>query len=109
MDFKGPLSVGDMLKTYTRPVTKITNQRQLVIKDFLDEINAERVGTKFPQIVGDRIPIFCMKVSHLSQFDLVAFLSICRDSKRRTGSFSKCFFGSLKVVNSLQKQEGVIK
>lgn len=74
--------------------TKITNERQFVIKQILEEINKERIGTKYKPMTGRGV---AMKVSHIPTKDLYYLLSICKDSKNRCGSFSKCFFGSLKV------------
>lgn len=72
----------------------ITNERQAVLKQFQDEINSERMGTKYKPVTGRAV---AMKLSHIKDLQtLYYFLSICRDAKHRRGSFSKCFFGSLK-------------
>ena len=65
----------------------------MLIKDFVDELNLERVGTKYKPLTSK---IVAIKLGHLSEFDLEAFLSICRDYKNRGGSFSKRWFGGLK-------------
>lgn len=72
----------------------ITNKRQWVLKQFEDEINRERMGTKFKPIKGNHLAV---KLSHKNVFELEQFLSTCRDYKNRKGSFNKAFFGSLKV------------
>ncbi len=38
-----------------------------------------------------------IKIAHLSLSDLYYFLSVCKDAKSRGRSFSKHFFGSIKV------------
>src|SRR5574343_2112335 len=75
--------------------SKITNERQAVISDFVEEINAERIGTKWKPITPRAVAI---KLSHVDLDDLYAFLSMCRDYKNRKGSFSKAFFGALKPL-----------
>lgn len=68
---------------------KITNSRQLIIKDFIDIINLERKGTKYKPLTARAIAI---KLSHLSEQDLHFFYKKCSNAK----SFSKCFWGCLK-------------
>lgn len=75
--------------------SKITNERQAILKMFEDEINKERINTKYKPITGRAV---AMKCSHLKDnFTLYYFHSQCLDYKNRKGSFSKCFFGSLKI------------
>lgn len=76
------------------PKTKITNERQFLLSQFVEEINKERIGTKYKSVTGRGV---AMKLAHLKTRDLPYLMSICRDAKNRRGSFSKCFFGSLKV------------
>jgi hypothetical protein len=73
--------------------SKISNKRQSILKEFVDEINTERLGTSWKPVGARTVAI---KLAHLTEFDLFYFLSVCRDYKKRKGSFSKCFFGSLK-------------
>ena len=73
-----------------RQETKITNERQAIIKDILDEINKERVGTEWKPITAKAV---AMKVAHLSTNDLRYFFSVCK----KADHFGKCFFGRLKV------------
>lgn len=81
---------------FVKPVSKISSERQMVLKEFVDEINKERIGTTWKPITGKAV---AMKLSHVKSLqDLYYFLSNCRDYKARNGNFSKCFFGSLKVV-----------
>jgi hypothetical protein len=75
--------------------SKITNERQDILRQFLEEINKERIGTKYKQLTGRAV---AMKVAHLKDNGtLYYFLSECKDYKNRNGSFSKYFFGALKV------------
>ena len=83
----------NLLAHYQIKKSKISNKRQMLIKDFVDELNLERVGTKYKPLTSK---IVAIKLGHLSEFDLEAFLSICRDYKNRGGSFSKRWFGGLK-------------
>lgn len=74
---------------------KTLNERQYILSQFLEEINKERMGTKWKKLTGRAV---AMKLSHLKDNNtLYYFLSICKDAKNRNGSFSKCFFGALKV------------
>lgn len=78
---------------YERPVTKITNERQAILKEFLDEINLEREGTTYKKIWPK---VVALKLSHLKKDELYWFLSTCREYRDKHGSFSRCFFGALK-------------
>lgn len=74
---------------------KTLNERQDILRQFLEEINKERIGTKFKPITGRAV---AMKLSHLKDnHTLYFFLSQCKDYKNRNKSFSKYFFGALKV------------
>lgn len=86
--------------------SKITNERQDIIRQFLEEINKERIGTKYKQLTGRAV---AMKVSHLKDNStLYYFLSQCKDYKNRNGSFSKYFFGSLKVREEKTPQYKIV-
>lgn len=74
---------------------KINSERASIISEFVEEINKERIGTKFKKIQPRAVAI---KLGHIkNKQDLYYFLSTCKDYKKRNGSFSKCFFGALKV------------
>lgn len=74
---------------------KSRSVRNEVIDECFDMINLERKGTKFKPLSKRAIAI---KIAHLkTDQDLSYLTSVCRDSKRRTGSFSKAFFGMLKM------------
>lgn len=80
------------------PVRKFKTERQYVLSQFVDEINKERLGTSYKPITGRYVAV---KLAHIKDMHtLYWFLSECKDSKNRNGSFSKRFFGSLKVQNS---------
>ncbi len=79
--------------------SKITNERQSVIKDFVDEINRERpckykdkngkwkvAGRVSGRTVAIRLGM--LKTTR----ELYEFLSECRDYRNRNGSFCKRFF-----------------
>lgn len=74
--------------------SRITNERQEIISQFVDEINKERIGTKYKPVTGRAIAI---KLSILkTNQELYQFLSECRDYKNRQGFFGKRFFGGFK-------------
>lgn len=97
-----------LFQKYQEPiVTKKISKRSLIIEMFVNEINKERPytytnvngkKTKVGKISGKAV---ALKVAHLKEEDLFYFLSVCKDYKNRNGSFSKCFFGSLKSVEKL--------
>lgn len=84
--------------------SSITNERQSVIKQFVDEINKER-PLKYKDNKGKiktLLPVtpraIAIKLGHIKDLqELYQFLSVCKDYKNRHQSFSKCFFGSLKL------------
>lgn len=79
-------------------VTRIKSERAWIISQFVEEINKERLGTKYKPLSGKAVAI---KLSHLKDNGtLYYFLSTCKDYRNRHGSFSKMFFGSLKVNRS---------
>jgi hypothetical protein len=92
---------------YQQPiVTKITNTRQLIIADILNEINKERPSTykvnnkkiTKQKIVSKKdISYFCTKISYLKEEDLIAAHRNALKSKLEKGKpYSFVFFGSLK-------------
>ena len=76
-------------KTEVKP-SKISNERQLVLKDFLDRLNPPRIKAGYkpykPAYMG-------MKLSHLNTQDLYFFLSECKHAN----NFSKYFHWALRV------------
>lgn len=99
-DVKPILSIGQYaLVKYQKPEKEkkrgITNERQSIIKQFIDEINSERKHEKLKPLTDKHIAV---KLGILkTNEDLYAFLSECRDYKKRSGSFGKRFFGGFKI------------
>lgn len=81
----------DKYKTRKEEKTKIVNERQDLIKQFLDRINGERIGTPYKQMTARGVAI---KVAHIKTNELYSFYKKCEEYK---GDFSKCFFGILRV------------
>jgi hypothetical protein len=97
---KNTLIIGDLLTRIKKPEKKektnrgITNERQSIIKQFVDEINQERTQEKMKPLTSRYIAI---KLGILKSNDeLYQFLSECKDYKKRNGSFGKRFFGGFK-------------
>lgn len=90
-------SVGNQPVVFEITKTKVRSERADIISQFLVEINKERIGTKYKPLSGRAC---AMKLAHVKDnHTLYFFLSSCKDAKNRRGSFSKCFFGSLKIKN----------
>ena len=68
---------------------KFRNERQYIVQEFTDRINAERRGTAFRQVTFKQINV---KVSHLKGFELKWFHHECL----KAPNFSKYFYGKLK-------------
>lgn len=86
--------ISDFAHRYALPKkTKATERGDLLVY-FTDRINRERDGKKYKKV---KIPYVAKKVSHLSVADLYYLRSVCEDAATRSYSWSKCFFGSLKV------------
>lgn len=84
------------ISNYSHP--KTLNSRSLYLKDMIEIINSERVGTKIPQIVTDKQKqLFAIKLSHIPTEDLPYVISVGKDYKNRHGSFGKYIYGSIKV------------
>ncbi len=61
-----------------QPRSKITNQRQELIKKFLDRLNEDRDGSKYKKIS----PAFVgVKMSFMSESELHRFYGYCNDAK----------------------------
>lgn len=72
---------------------KITNERQSVIKQFVERLNTERRGTKYPELAPSAVAV---KLSHLSLQDLYFLLKRANQAK----SFSSYFWWSIKAEDS---------
>lgn len=75
-------------------VSRIKSERASLISEFVRELNRERMGTKYKSVTGRMIAV---KLSHLDNGALYYMLSVGKDYKKRNGSFSRYFWGSLKV------------
>lgn len=82
-------------------IQKSQSERGDLISWFQEEINRERKGTKFKPLTARAVAI---KTSHLSLHDLYFMQSQAKNYKRRNGSISRYFFGSLKVDNSIDNK-----
>jgi hypothetical protein len=86
------------LVKYQKPIKEkkkgITNERQSIVKQFVDELNKERDVTKYKPYQDKYIAVK-LGVLKTNQ-ELYEFLSECRDYKNRNGSFGKRFFGGFK-------------
>ena len=76
--------------------SRINNERASIIAQFVEEINKERFPYKKYKELSPRA--VAVKVGHLKDnHTLYYFLSQCNKGKAERGSFSKVFFGALKV------------
>lgn len=71
------------------------NERASIVKEFVDEINLERINTKYKPVTGRRIAIMLSVLK--TEFELRQYLSICREYKNLKGSFSRRFYGGFKT------------
>lgn len=95
IDGEGDLRLFDLKSFEGFNKKKVLSERQYILSQFVEEINKERIGGKFKPVSGRQIAI---KLSHIKDnHTLYYFLSSCKDYKNRSGSFGKCFYGSLKV------------
>lgn len=83
-----------LFQKYQLPTKTRNTERGSLIEEMTNAINLERVGTKYKPL---SLRAVAVKVGHIETKDLYYLKSICMDSKNRCGSFSKCFFGSLKT------------
>lgn len=99
-EVKTILKLGDYMigkyKKIEKPKKRgITNERQAIIKEFVDELNKERDITKLKPVTGKQIGV---KLGILkTNQELYEFLSECRDYKNRNDSFGKRFWGGFKI------------
>lgn len=83
-------SIGTLFN-YQPQQSKITSERQLVLKDILEQINREREGTKWKPLSARGLAI---KVSFLSTEDLKYHHYNCLKAKE----YGRLFFGLIKKV-----------
>ena len=72
-----------------KSLEKITNERQVVIQDFLNQLNPAREKAGYKPLAPK---VLAIKLGHIPTDDLKAFYQICSKSN----SFGKCFWGRLK-------------
>jgi hypothetical protein len=70
------------------------SERAQLIGYFTDQVNKERDGKKLKKVTPRYIAV---KLAHLSVSDLYYMKSTLSDYQARGNSFSKGFFGQLKV------------
>lgn len=99
-------AIGVILPMFTLTKKDTLNKRSLILKEFEIIINNERASqgwgykkgktwVKVAPITGKELGL---RLAHIKDTeDLLYFLSICKDYKKRHGSFTKAFYGALKV------------
>ena len=91
-------NISSLLQVRLKEYEKPTSWRNIYLDEILREVNSERAGTKYKPLTARTIAI---KTSHLkTEQDFNFLCGICRDGKRRHGSYSKVFFGSLKSIDN---------
>lgn len=100
--------IGNIIKDFKITENKLINsERAEIISQFVEEINNEREGTKWKPIHPRAVAV---KLGHIKQkSDLYFFLKKCREYKANKGSFSKCFWGSLKPKDAVRYNNAVQK
>lgn len=82
-----------------------------IISEFVNEINKEREGTKYPKVTYMQIYTKLGAVNtklgavNKDKFALNVFLSECRDYKRRNGSFGKLFYAKTQRQKQNAKKQ----
>ena len=78
---------------FEQPKTNAQSERADIIRQLVEGINRERIGTQWKPV---QPRVVAIKVGHLkTNADLYYLLSICKNAK----SFGACFFGSIKVLD----------
>jgi len=90
-------SLFDLLQNY-KPPEKSLNPRAELIKKFIDEIDSERVGTRYGKVNQKHVAIMLSILK--TNDELHRFYAECLDYKRATGkTFSQRFFGGFRKQN----------
>ena len=89
--------IGKFLNDPKKRIKAPNSERAELIGYFADNINEEREGTKYGKVSYRYIGV---KLSHLSVFDLHYLKRTLEDYTSRGNSFSKGFFGALKVKSN---------
>ena len=82
--------------TFTKEIRKeeglnFVNQRQVVIQDFVDDLNLRRKGTKYAPVTWTKVNGVLSHVKDI--WELRAFHKVCEDSF----NFGATFWSKLKV------------
>jgi len=85
---------------YERPISKITNERQAIVKEFLDTLNLGREGTKYVKIWPKRL---AARLGGIKTKDLYVLMSKCKDSKE----FGQYFWWATRKENIQQVITGM--
>lgn len=87
-------------KTGEKKKRGITSERQSIVKEFVDEIDKEHFKEFGEHLTQKRIRHIAILLSPIkTNHELYAFLSECKDYKRRTpgGSIGKRLYGGAKL------------
>jgi len=91
--------IGDLLKK--RNPSHSNSERTSILSMFVEEINKERIGTKWKPMSKLNITRLCIDINRHPQLktdqQLYEFLSLCKESKETGGSFGGKCFGTLRV------------
>jgi len=79
----------DLSKYEVKKNKSITNERQLILKEFLDILNPPRIKDGFPPLAPQRLGVM---FAGISNHDLKIFMADCRYAK----NFAKYFWWKLK-------------
>lgn len=79
----------------TKAVTKShKSERGELLTEILNEINKERVGTKYKPL---SIKLLAIKLGHIPTKDFYRLMSEARDYRNRGKSYGQYVFGAIKV------------
>ncbi len=99
---EGRLVQAPLFATKPKNAPKERSWRDGFVNEIVELINFERVGTKYKPVTARFIAI---KVAHLKNGqDFHYVISVCKDAKRRDGSFSRKFFSMFKIVENYAKR-----
>ena len=89
------MQISELLQQPLFQVKTPNSERASIIQMFVDEINAEREGTKWRKVTGQEIAVQLSPIK--TNWELYNWLSQCRDYKNRNGSFGKIYYGALDL------------
>lgn len=83
------------LKMELKPLSKSTSKRAADVEYFVAAINGDQIKARRKPYT---VEFIAFKLSHVKTTELYPFFKRCLDyEKRGKGTFSKAFFGSLKI------------